>query len=212
MASGFSLDTSQFNRALAEYIRVSKRTLPEIVNKRSVNVAFLALRRTKSARPGRIERDLRRRVSVPGRKGRGRPPRAALLVQKGGKHSPFEKPSPGLYGADMRAAIDLLIQKRQRTRAYIKSGFLKSARDIQRGLKGPSKRPPRNLNTFSKQPGEGRKARPGLNPTAEIINYATGADKVAGPALQAALNADADDMKRFAAKRMQQDANKFNTR
>ena len=112
----------------------------------------------------------------------------------------------------MADAIESLIDRRKRTRAYVKSGWLKSIRDIERAEKGRAKRPPRNVQRFSRMPGQGKPARFGLNPTAEVINHATAATKIAGRALQQAINADAKDMRDFTAKRMQQTADKFSPR
>lgn len=210
--TGVKLDTREFQSALRQYARHSKRSMAEIVNKRAINVAFIAMRKTPTARANRIERDLRKRISVPGRKGKGRPPRAALIIASGSRHAGRAKPAPGLYGAEMREAVEKLVKQRQRSRGYVKSGFMKSIRDLERRTKGRAKRQPRNVQDFKRLPGEGRGARAGLNPTAEVINYATDAVKLAGKPLQQAINADARDMRTFTAKRMQKDANKFNAR
>lgn len=210
-STGIVIDTREHNAAMRQYLRYSKRDLAFIVNKRGINIAFIAMRKTPAATPKRIERDLRKRMPSPGRKGRGRPPRAALLIASGSdKAGRKGKPTPGLYGQEMAQEIEQLVGRRQRTRAYIKSGFLKPIRDLERGIPGRAKRQPRNVQNFSRQPGEGKAAKPGLNPTAEIINHATKAQEIAGPALQAALNDDAADMRKFTAKRMQATANKFN--
>ena len=207
--TGIVLDTKEFQGALVHYAAHSKRDMAFIVNKRGINVSFIAMRKTPSASNARIKRDLRKRIAVDDRKGKKKPPLAALLIASGSEKAGRKKPEKGLYGQAMADEIEQLIERRQRTRAYIKSGFLKTIRDLEKKVPGRSKRQPNNVQNFSRQPGEGRPARAGVNPTAEIINYAQKSREIAGPALQAALNADAADMRKFTAKRMQQTANKF---
>ena len=206
--TGIDIDTREFQAALKQYVQHSKRDLAFIVNKRAINVSFLALKKTPTATAKRIERDLRKRVSVPGRKGKGRPPKAALLIASGSAKVGLNH-RMGLYGAEMRDEISRVIKQRQRSRGYVKSGWLQSIRDLERNTPGRKKRKPRNVQTFSRLPGEGRAARQGINPTAQVLNHASDAYKIAARPLQAALDADALDMRKFTAKRMQQTANKF---
>lgn len=207
--TGITIDTREFNAALQLYMRHSKRDLAFVVNKRAINVSFIAMRKTPAATAGKINRQLRKRIAVDGRKGKKKPPLVALMINKGSNKIGGEKPAKGLYGAAMAEEIREVIGKRQRTRAYIKSGFIKTIRDLEKRDRGRQKRQPRNVQTFSRQAGQGKPAFAGINPTAEIINFATGAKEIAGPALQSALNADAADMRKFTAKRMQQTANKY---
>lgn len=211
MPSGIELDTRRFNAALRLYVKESKRDFAYIINKRAINIAYIAMRKTPTATAKRIERDLRKRISVPGRKGKHRPPRAALLISSGSAKAGFNHPM-GLYGATMREEINRLIARRQRTRAYIKSGFLKTIRDLERVQPGRPKRQPRNTQDFSRLAGEGRGARKSINPTALIMHYAKDSSRIAGPALQAAVNADADDMVRFAKKRLIKTARKYSAK
>ena len=199
--TGIEIDTREFQEAMKFYLKHSKRDLAFVVNKRAINVSFLTMKKTPSASAARINRDLRKRIAVDSRKGKKKPPLAALLIASGSDKIGGKKPARGLYGAAMKEEIERVIGRRQRTRAYIKSGFIKTIRDLERKVPG--------RQGFSKPAGEGRPARPGINPTAEVINHATNAGKIAGPALQKALNADAADMRRFTEKRLQKTANKF---
>ena len=207
--TGIEIDTREFQEAMKFYLKHSKRDLAFVVNKRAINVSFLTMKKTPSASAARINRDLRKRIAVDSRKGKKKPPLAALLIASGSDKIGGKKPARGLYGAAMKEEIERVIGRRQRTRAYIKSGFIKTIRDLERKVPGRQKRPPRGTQGFSKPAGEGRPARPGINPTAEVINHATNAGRIAGPALQKALNADAADMRRFTEKRLQKTANKF---
>lgn len=207
--TGIAIDTREFEAALKFYVQHSKRDLAYIVNKRAINVAFLAMRKTPSARAAKIERDLRKRIAVPGRKGKGKPPLAALMINAGSDKLGKNPPPKGLYGDAMAEAIREVARKRQRTRAYIKSGWLKSIRDLEKAVPGRTKRQPRNVQDFARQAGEGRPAKPGINPTAQVISHAQGAQRIAGPALQKALNADAADMRKFTERRLQKTANRY---
>ena len=195
------LDFREFHRAIDLYSKVSKRDFADIINKRVVNIAYIAMRKTPAAPAKRIGNDLMRKVKGRGRKGKGRPPIVALMIASGSEKAGLKaKPKPGLYGVKMREEIEKVIKRRVRTRAYIKSGFLRAVRDVEPQIKGRAKRRPRNVKKFSKAPGKGKAARPVLKPFGEILNYAANATKIAGPALQAAINADSKDMVKYASK------------
>ena len=197
MEVSITVDTREFNSALKEYIPYSKRSLAEIVNKRAVNIAFKSVRFTPSARKPRINRDLKQKSQIA-----PKAPLGAILAQKGR--------SPGFYGDDMKAAVEDLKLKRHRSVGFIKSGWLGAVKDLAPHAK-MFRRPPR-VNVKGKSKGYGRPARAGINPTAEIVNQVQGAVKVGAPALNRALNADATDMRQYVAKKMQQDANRYNAR
>jgi hypothetical protein len=197
MAVELNIDTREFNAALRQYIKVSSRTLPEIVNKRAVNIAFKSIRHTPKAKKARIKRDLKVKSRT-----NPKAPLAAILVNAGR--------NPGLYGDDMKQAVEELKERRAKSIGFIKSGWLGAVNDLQPHAK-VFRRTPR-VNVKGKPKGFGRPARKGLNPTAEIVNQVAGAVKVGSSALQRAMNDDADDMRTFTAKRMQKDANKFNAR
>jgi hypothetical protein len=208
--TGIEIDTTEFNQALKMYLKVSKRDLSYICNKRAINIAFIAMRKTPSARAQRIERDLRKKISIEGRKPKHQPPRAALLIASGSRKSGREKPKPGLYGAFMRSEIAKLIDKRKRSKAYVKSGWLKAIRDLRAAAKEKRRLRPAGTRDFANPAGEGRAARPGINPTAEIINHAQAARKISGAALRHAFSVDAADMRNFAARQLRKRAQGFN--
>jgi hypothetical protein len=197
MAVELNIDTREFNAALRQYIKVSSRTLPEIVNKRAVNIAFKAIRYTPKARKSQITKDLKAKSNT-----NPKAPIGAILVNAGRK--------PALSGGDLKQAVENLKLGRHRSAGFIKSGWLGAVKDLQPHAK-VFRRTPR-VNVKGKPKGFGRPARKGLNPTAEIVNQVAGAVKVGSSALQLAMNDDADDMRTFTAKRMQKDANKFNAR
>ena len=201
MAVSIEIDTREFNAALREYIKVSKRSLPEIVNKRAVNICFKSIRFTPKARKSRIKRDLKQKSRI-----NPKAPVGAILINK----QRGEAGKPGRYGAEMAAAMERWEIKRNVSSGFIKSGWLGAVKDLAPHAK-VFRRPPR-VEVKDKPKGYGRPARVGINPTAEIVNQVNGAVKVGAPALQRAMNADAADMKNYVARKMQQDASRFNAR
>lgn len=197
MAGEIKIDDREFKAALRSYMKQSRRTLAEIVNKRAVNIAFKSIRYTPKAKKSRINRDLKQKSLIA-----PKAPIGAILVNS--------KRKPGLYGPSMIDAVEDLKVKRARTLGFIKSGWFGAIKDLQPHAK-VRRRAPR-LNLKGKPKGYGRAARRGLNPTAEIINQVPGASEIGSSALQRAMNEDAIDMRTFTAKRMQQDAKKYNAR
>lgn len=201
MAVEITVDTREFNAALREYIKVSSRTLPEIVNKRAVNIAFRAIRHTPRATKSRIKRDLKQKSRT-----NPKAPLGPVLVN----YNRGRAGKKGLYGPDMVDAVDQLQLGREKSAGFIKSGWIGAVQDLAPHAK-VFRRPPR-ITVKGKPKGYGKPARQGLNPTAEIVNQVAGAVKVGSAALQRAINEDAADMRNYVAKRMQQDANRYNAR
>ena len=195
MASGMQFDMKQFHSSMGLYVKVSKRDFAYIVNKRAINIAFKAMKKTKAATAKKVRADLLRKAKVPGRRGKQRPSMAALIVNK-------KEAGKGLYGAAMKEKIRELIKLRTRTIAYIKSGFLGVIRHIEAKVPGRAKRRPNNVSKFSRNPGKGKAALPVIRAQALIMNFAKDSAKVAGKAVQAAINSDASDMATFARRRL----------
>ena len=214
MATELKIDTREFEAALKKYIMVSKRDLAYIVNKRALNVAFHAIRETPKARKGAIRREL----LAPSRESPSAPIAALIINRRLGKaqaefvnqYNQKSQQLRGLHGAEMRAAIQKLIKKRQNTIGYIRSGWLKAIHVLKRVTKD-SKRPPR-VNVFGRVEGDVRPAKSGINPTAVIINSTRAAVKIGAAGLAKAIALDAADMREFTAKRLQKTANRFNAR
>ena len=121
MAVNVTIDTKEFNAALREYIKVSRRTLPEIVNKRAVNIAFKAIRYTPKARKSRINRDLKAKSRT-----NPKAPLGAILVN----YNRGQKGEKGLYGSKMVSAIEDMKLGRHKSAGFIKSGWLGAVNDL----------------------------------------------------------------------------------
>jgi len=199
MAVKVTIDDREFQAALKAYMKVSRRSLAEIVNKRAVNIAYKSIRYTPKAKKTKIRSDLKGMSSV-----HPKAPIAALIVNLNARN----RKRKGYYGDKMREKIDKLIFIRQMKIGFIRSGFLGAVKDLQ-PLAKVRRRPPR-VNVQGKPKGYGTPARNGLNPTATIVNQVAGAVEVGSKAIQRAMQEDALDMRTFTAKRMQKDAKKFN--
>jgi len=189
------LDTSEFQRALLKYIPTTKRDLPEIVNKRAINVAFKAIRFTPKAKPGKVRRQLKK-------KAKNNAPVAALLLNKiqgfyGNK---------GFYGAKMREEVEEFIAGKVRSIGYMKSGWLAAAKKLAR-MAGQRAGRSRAAKVYGDgDHGDAKAARGGWTPTALIINRAVGIAEVGQMALQRALNAEAKEILKHVARKMKKSA------
>jgi len=191
------LDTREFQRALLKYIPTTKRDLPEIVNKRAVNVAFKAIRYTPKANAGKIRRKLKRQA-------KNKAPLAALIVNK--LQGRFGR--RGYYGAKMKSEVDDFIAGKVRGIGYLKSGWLAAAQHLAR-MAGMRVGKSRGAKLFGDGAhGRAKVAKPGWTPTAEIINKAAGIADVGKPALQKAMNAEAREIMRHVERKLKGSARK----
>ena len=191
------LDTSEFQKALLKYIPTTKRDLPEIVNKRAINVAFKAIRFTPKANAAKIRRAMRLKTRL-------NAPLASLILNKlQGKYG-----RKGYYGDKMRAEVEEFIKSRVRGIGYLKSGWLASAQQMAR-LAGMKVGRSRATKVYGKgEHGQARHAKPGWTPSATIINLAEGIADVGKPALQKAINAEAREIMRHVERKLRGTARK----
>lgn len=195
------LDTSEFQRALLRYIPTTKRDLPEIVNKRAINVAFKAIRFTPKAKPGRVRRQLKKA-------GKNNAPVAALLLNKiQGYYG-----NAGYYGAKMREEVDEFIAGKVRSIGYMKSGWLAAAKKLAR-LAGQRAGRSRAAKVYGEgEHGQAKAAKTGWTPTALIINRAVGIADVGQVPLQQALNAEAKEILKHVERKMKKSARRHGIR
>ena len=191
------LDTREFQRALLKYIPTTKRDLPEIVNKRAINVAFKAIRFTPKASAPKIRRQLKKQA-------KGKAPLAALIVNK--LQGRFGR--QGYYGAKMKSEVEEFIKGKVRGIGYLRSGWLASAQQMAR-LAGMKVGRSRATKVYGKgEHGQAKHAKPGWTPSATIINLATGIADVGKPALQKAINAEARELIRHVERKLKGSARK----
>jgi hypothetical protein len=234
------LDTSQFDRAMGLYVQSTNRDLAEIVNQRALNVAGRAFdlippssggaieakrRKIKSYLDTLISSRLKRLTSGKrkgqfGKKGKreNQLQRRHLIVQARRRKAGLK----GLYGQAMRDAAAKLSRTSQVSVGFLKSIFL----PIITTLNGIArfKFPFWKTSNISRWPGSAGHGQvsiavPGTNPIALLRATANttgwndaGARKILQDAMQGAIDAEAAEMVRHVAEKMQKTANRFNAK
>lgn len=210
MAISVDVDTKEFRAKLQEYMKFTRKTLPEALNHRAVNIAFRAIRYTPSAKKGSVGAKLRQGSHI-----KPSVPLAAIMVQKylGNKNKRYSqsyksfdtkhgsKPIPPAakdFKQRMEAAVTDLINMRNWSRGFIKAGWLGAIRAMSAyhrvKRKGPKsvKAGPKALRL-----GKARVAVESFSPKAIIENYVPGAVKMGATALSRAMKDDVRDMSNY---------------
>lgn len=239
-------DQSRFNNTLRTYLQVCSRTFAQAINTKAYYVARKGVWFTKKADTWKMRRQLGGIVVVPRqvvRKGvvrtvktrrlqlvnvkttRGSAPLAALILQKragdAGHASEFFGRSLRSGRAAMAKAVRSFLAMRDRSAAFIKSGWLEAIRKL--APLADKKNAPA-IDTSAKQRGRSkgdcRPAQDGMKAVAEIVNLALGAKhdrsygtnqmKVATEGLQIAFDDEAASMDDYIREKMRPDAEKFN--
>lgn len=175
-----------FQSALREYEKATKKEAEEVLNRATRNVLMRSIQFTRKTTKGSVRRD-------------SNPKRSKLLwklaATKGHRR-----------GRGIGAEVDRMYQQRLNSTGYIAAGFLTSLRTFQAGYRGRSNAQLKPGGDAAR--GKATKAKASrLKTTFE--NFADGADTIAGPAVERAINYVAEDMQRYAARKFQQVANKY---
>jgi hypothetical protein len=221
----FKIDFTQFDRALRQYMGVTTRTLLDVLNKKAYFVARRALFETPATSKETITSSLG--TVIRSKKGvklrnlamthisldNSEAPRAALIINSLRK-AKSEGGQGGLYGAAMTDAIALLISARNKSRAYLKSGWLPALKILRTSFTGSTAGAApmdRTVVQFGGGHGTAEPAKPGMVCTAKIENSANpdtisrstmhapthnpdALVKFGGPALQRAFDKETADM------------------
>ena len=214
------IDQKRFNAVLNKYVKVSRKTFTDEVNKRAFNIALKASsNRTKFtgiASASLIRKELKKGAEVqpPPRKRRkkkGSGPRtrrkkaplAAILIN----YARGRRGEPGLTGKAMAAQVVKNIESRIKGRGFMRSGWLGAADDIRPYLAKPKARP-RGTRGFSPL-GRGEPARSNLMaaPLAKVTHGVRWSDKVpaAKAGLKKAVRAETRDMLVYLKRKMRKD-------
>ena len=200
------VDTHELNEALRSFSEVSRRTLPEICNKKALFIARRALWGTHKTDPESIRADLGRlvpatRITKKGKtiaykkielargsaQGNENAPLAALILhaQLGMKGRPEESPFKGKSlsagRAAMTKAIRAFIAARLRSTAYLASGWLPAIKSLS-GIVTDKRGQPyigHSVKQFGRTKGEATPAIEGWRPVATISNEAGFTDEQA---------------------------------
>ena len=174
----------KFDIALAECIRTSRRTCAAVINGHALRIAFTAQKETPKADKEKIALDLQNYIYDTNRKGKRKlrvsarrkfmglaaAPVVALMINK----KRGEQGKPGLYGAEMANAIRKYISSRQRSAAFLKSGWSPAIKRLLQivpyGMRGPNVRPDNSVKQYGAAKGEVRPAVEDERPTCVIEN------------------------------------------
>jgi len=217
----FTLDLREFQTAMTRRVDEFHKDAAAELNKRAGDVAFRAIKWTPKTLPAKIDSEMKasknRGIMLPsgkrstnkkstfqefkmtglayklvnyyrkhGRMPRGQVPKFLAKLRKG-------KP---LFGKKLIDVAHELVNRKKSSAAYIAAGFIRAARDFGKTVtmrlskKGKAWR------------GRGVKATAMLL-EATIINASTGAEKVAGPALQRAVDSVVADMTKHMADQLE---------
>lgn len=200
------VDTRELNEALRRYSEVSRRTLPEICNKKALFISRRALWATHKTDPESIRSDLGRlvpatRLTKTGKtiatkklelargsaQGNENAPLAALILhaQLGMKGRPEESPFKGKSLSAGRAAMTKAIRKfiaaRLRSIAYLASGWLPAIKTLSAIVTDKRGQPyiGSSVKQVGRPKGEATPALEGWRPVATISNEAGFTDEQA---------------------------------
>lgn len=232
----FKIDMTEFDRALALYLSVSKQSMADIINRKAYWIARRAFFETPvtpraiiTSGLGQIRRSKKqiytgnlRKVSV--QSGGGEAPLVALIInsQRGNKG---EK---GLFGDAMKRAVAAFIGSRLKSRAFLKSGWLPAIRTMEPFAKGSKAGLPpmdRSVKQLGPPHGSATPAGEGWSVNATIENTADldhfrfqyhvpthnpdALVRFGGPALQRAFDKEAESMLEHVAEVQTENAKKI---
>lgn len=203
------VDDREFKRVFAEYKKNCKREIEEIVFKKTYFVARNAVLTTPTADDAKIKSDLMSPSNTD-----AAAPIVALLVNKQRANTGKK----GLNGSEMQDAIDKFIRARQRTKNWLRSGWIKAIKKMEQYLpnKGGGAKIPRIKD---KGFGGASVRRSGWNPSASIWNSIYGNIKAGSEAkvtpilekgLQEAVDKEVASMQQYIEKKLQKHHDKFN--
>ena len=218
----FTLDLREFQTAMTRRVDEFHKDAAAELNKRAGDVAFRAIKFTPKTSQAKIDAELKgskdRGIMMPsGKRSTNKKSKfkefkmtglAYKLVNYYRKHGRLprgqvpKKMAEGLgtgkplFGDALIKWASFLVKRKKSSAAYIAAGFIRAAQDFGKTVR-------MRLSTKGKAfEGEGIKATFALL-EATIINASTGAEEVAGPALQQAVDSVVGDMTRHMANQLE---------
>lgn len=234
-----TIDSREFEAALREYMPHTKRDLAEVINQKAYSICVAASKITHAAsyqkmlmEVGPIATEIiGQRVRITKHKGvkRGKlitrkvfastdtGPRMALIVNRRlGRQG-----KPGLYGPDMREAVESKWTTRARAIGFVRAGWLAPLFAMAGALGIKARTPSKKMFERSdiKARGWAKSAKASINPTAEFWNSSGSpittkdlAPEVASDGLEKAIAQEIQRMGEHVAKKLQERANKYAAR
>lgn len=201
------INTSGLNGQIQRSLARTSKTVPEIVNQRSLNVAGRAMNETPRADKEKIVREVgevarRLRTTKSGRLVRGGKifagssskagvPLAALIINK----RRANKGLKGLQGKEMEKAMVKMVAGRKRSVGFEASAWIQSQKDLASRLKKPFRiGRTRGIAVYGRPKGEARPATNSFNTSATIVNNAKEIQKVGTPALQKGIQVEEQEI------------------
>ena len=220
----YSVDTRSLGRTLAEYVKISKKDMVEVINRTARAIAFELLKLTKRTDKQSIISELGKIVTKPktSKSGKtrntkhletGTPLIYKIINARRGKQG-----KPGLTGAPMEKASLKLLGSRFRSITFGASGWVGDIKDLQPFVKGGGSISKTGVKQYGQQKGHATPAREGGNTAFAIIQsdivgretqsaFATIINK---PVQQAINNVEADKMK-YLERKQKEASEKFNS-
>ena len=197
MAAKMKLNTAEFDRTMAKYLSLSKKTIAEVVNKKAYFIAANALKLTVKADRKELNAFVRDKRRV-----------AATLIKMFKLKRPF----------DLKEYQKKLGKFRRRTIGYIAAGWVMAVRILGRAARMP--RRVKGATMKGRPKGSARFAnKKNWNPVAKIINstghsakQARALKKYGQPALDKAFNNEMRSMKQYIEGKLKNTARKSGIR
>lgn len=117
-----TFDTKAFDKAFDEYLKFSKKAVPDIINAKLYYIARNATTTTQHSDKGKIASELREPSRI-----NPNVPIAAILVNKQLR----AKKEKGLSGSAMTQAVNKFIRKRQASVNFIRSGWKNAIKQLE---------------------------------------------------------------------------------
>jgi hypothetical protein len=198
----FTLNRREFDRTLRQYVELSKRDIPTIVNTK----AFYIARRATVETPAVSAEEIRKFIGTDGGAIMGK-----IINSRRGKRG--EK---GLYGKEMTKMIATVKAARLRSRAFLKSGWLWAVKQLEPfAEKRGAPRVDRKAKIIGKAKGRAEPAKQGFRVVAKIINTVTAkwdkretAASKAEPVLQRAIDFETQSMKDYMERKLKESAHR----
>lgn len=208
-----NVDTSKFDRAMAEYMKYTSRSLVDAVNSHAYYAARSATQTTHAADANKIKEDLQ----IASKKYPGAPLAAILVNRDLGK-----KGKRGLYGEKMAKAVEKFIKVRVAHRNFLRSGWIPAIK-LLAGLvpqKTKAAKIPAGTDKKGRTFGGAKPARysssiSNWNTIATVWNSAVGKDADAKSiryleeGAQEAINREVESMRQYIQRKQEEAAHKF---
>lgn len=211
-----SLDTKDFDKALEEYTRFSKKAPSEIINSKLFFIARQATFTTKAADKNAIRAELEAPSIVN--------PNVSLAVVLSQKRE-MAKNGQGLPANKIASAVKKFIGARTRSVNFLRSGWLPAIRILENAVKrgditfarrfAPAQN--RAVKQYGEDKGRARYARPDVDRTyGEIENDIQGSsnsdkvNQILFNGLQQAVNKEVASMRQYIERKYNEAARKFN--